>query len=95
MPPHPAHAPALGAAALGAAAAATGKLTAAVAGETAAKGDLDLDLDLDLAPPEPQRRYAPRPELRSLYDQAYECFCQVHPSLQGLFQQLRDPPSRA
>ena len=93
MPPHPAHAPALGAAALGAAAAATGKLTAAVAGETAAKGDLDLDLDL--APPEPQRRYAPRPELRSLYDQAYECFCQVHPSLQGLFQQLRDPPSRA
>ena len=92
MPPHPAHAPALGAAALGAAAASM--TTAATTEDEGQPQSCNLERVIDLAPPEPHRRYAPCAELRDLYDQAYECFCQVHPALHGLFQQLRDPPSK-
>ena len=77
VPVHPEHAPALGAAALGAAAAA----------QAAARQTIDVTLDID--PPPAARTYAPDSELRNLYDDAYACFCQVHPALRDLFKQLR------
>lgn len=94
MPAHPEHAPALGAAALAAAALRLDRPAAAAtdAAAPAPAAASEAGARSSAPPPPPERVCLPRLDLAATYDHAYASFCRLHPALRPTFAALAAPP---